>query len=138
MLFQGQAVDAQVTGDSFCEARLELFKMIVQDYRGAFKRSTRPARDQGFFLCGQMCDFLHPLLRRVVPRKCMPDECGWDALRSFDFVVGELLSLPDVMQKTEFRANALKVSRLKIKLERESGKKPKSKAVPKAVMRALF
>ena len=66
--------------------------MIVQDYREAFKRSTVPTRDHGFFLCGLMCDFLHRLLRRIVACSCLPDEWDWDALRSFYFSVGELLS----------------------------------------------
>ena len=52
-----------------------------------------PACKQGFFVCAQMCDFLHRLLRRIVPRSCLPDEWDWDALRSFDFAVAELLSI---------------------------------------------
>ena len=39
VMLQGQAFDVQVTGDEFFECRLELFKVIVQDYREAFKRS---------------------------------------------------------------------------------------------------
>ena len=81
MVFQGQALDRQVTGDPHFEARLELFQVIVQDYREAFKRSTVPIRDQGFFLCGQMSDFLHRLLRRIVAQSCLPAEWDWDALR---------------------------------------------------------
>ena len=112
--------------------------MIVQDYREAFKRSTVPTREQGFFLCGQMCDFLHRLLRRVVARSCLPAEWDWDALRSFDFAVGELLSIPEFMQKTEFRAKVMKIARSKIDVERERGKKTKSDAVAKAVMGESF
>ena len=70
-------MDSQVTGDPYFEARLELFKVIVQEYREAFKRSTVPSRDQGFFLCGQLCDFLHRLLRRIVSRECLPSEWDW-------------------------------------------------------------
>ena len=112
--------------------------MIVQDYREAFKRSIMPTRDQGFFLCGQMCDFLHRPLRRIVPRSCLPDEWDWDALRSFDFAVGELLSIPEFMQKTEFRAKVLKVARSKIDVERERGKKSKPEAIAKPVMGESF
>ena len=54
VMLQGQTFDVQVTGDEFFEFRLELFKVIVQDYREAFKRSSCPRRDQGFILCGQM------------------------------------------------------------------------------------
>ena len=65
-----------VTGDPYFEARLELFKVIVQDYLEAFKRSTVATRDQGFLLCGQICNFLHRLLRRIVSRSCLP--AAWD------------------------------------------------------------
>ena len=67
-------------------------------------------------------------------RSCLPDEGDWDALRSFDFVVGELLSIPEFIQNTEFREKALKVARLKIDVERERGKKSKSDTVAKTVM----
>ena len=61
VMLQGQVFDVQVTGDEFFECRLEFSKVIVQDYREAFKRSLCPRRDQGFFLCGQMLNFLHRL-----------------------------------------------------------------------------
>ena len=120
------------------EARLELFKVIVQDYREAFKRSTVPSRDQGFFLCCQMCDFLHRLLRRIVSRSCLPAEWDWDALRSFDFAASELLGIPEFMQKTEFRAKVLKVAKSKNDVERERGNKGKSDVVAKTVMGESF
>ena len=88
MVFQWQAFDSQGIGDSFLEPRLEMIKKVVQDYREAFKRSIVPRIDLAFFLCCQMCDFLHRLLKKVVPRNCFPDECDWVALRSFDFGVG--------------------------------------------------
>ena len=131
-------MDSQVTGDPYFEARLELFKVIVQEYREAFKRSTVPSRDQGFFLCGQMCDILHHLLRRVVSRGCLPSEWDWDAVRSFDFSVGELLGIPEFMRKTEFRSKVLKVAKSKIDVERERGKKARSDSVAKTVMGEAF
>ena len=112
--------------------------MIVQDYREAFKRSTVPTRDQGFFLCGQMCDVSHRLLRTIVARSCLPNEWDWDALRSFDFAVGELLGVPEFMQKTEIREKVLKVARSKIDVERERGKKKKSDVVAKTVLGESF
>ena len=112
--------------------------MIVQEYREAFKRSTLPSRDQGFFLCGQMCNFLHRLLRRIVSRYCLPSEWDWDALRSFDFAVSELLGIPEFMQKTEFRSKVLKVAKSNIDVERERGKKARSDAVAKTVMCGSF
>ena len=112
--------------------------MIVQEYREAFKRSLVPSRDQGFFLCGQMCNFLHRPLRRIVSRDCLPSEWDWDALRSFNFAVSELLGIPEFMQKTEFRSKVLKVAKSKIDVERERGKKARSDAVAKTVMGESF
>ena len=85
-----------------------------------------------------MCDFLHRLLRRIVSRSCLPAEWDWDALRSFDFAVSELLGIPEYMQKTEFRAKVLKVARSKVDVGRERGKKGKSDAVAKTVMGESF
>ena len=112
--------------------------MIVQEYWEAFKRSTLPSRDQGFLLCGQMCNFLHRLLRRIVSRDCLPSEWDWDALRSFDFAVSELLGSPEFMQKTEFRSKVLKVAKSKIDVERERGKKARCDAVARTVMGESF
>ena len=112
--------------------------MIVQGYREALKRSIVTTRDQGFFLCGQMCDFWHRLLHRIVSRSCLPNEWNWEALRSFDFPVGEILSIPEFMQKTEFRTKELKFARSKIDVERYRGKKTKSDAVAKTVMGESF
>ena len=74
VMLQGQAFNVQVTGDEFFEYRMELFKVIVQVYSEAFKCSSCPRRDQGFLLCGQMLNFLHWLLRRIVERDTLPDE----------------------------------------------------------------
>ena len=59
-------------------------------------------------------------------------------LRSFDFPVSELLSMPDFIQKIEFRAKALKVARSKIDVERERGKRTMSDAVMKTVLGESF
>ena len=85
-----------------------------------------------------MCDFLHRLLRRIVSRGCLPSEWDWDALRSFNFSVGELLGIPEFMQKTEFRSKVLKVAKSKIDVERELGKKARTDAVAKTVMGESF
>ena len=90
------------------------------------------------FLCVQMCDFLHRLLRRIVSWSCLPSEWDWDALRSFDFGVSELLDIPGFMQKTEFRSKVLKVAKSKIDVERERGKKARSDAEAKTVMGESF
>ena len=112
--------------------------MIVQDYREAFKKSVMPMRHQGFFFGGQMCHFLHRLLRRIMSPSCLPDKWDWDALRSVDFAVGELLSVPEFMLTTEFWAKALKFARLKTDVEGERGKKRKFDAVVKAIMVESF
>ena len=85
-----------------------------------------------------MCDFVHRLLRRIVSRSCLPAEWDWDALRSFDFAVSELLGIPEFMQKTEFRAKVVKVARSKIDVRRERGKKVKSDALAKTVLGESF
>ena len=71
-------------------------------------------------------------------RSCLPAEWDWDALRSFDFAVSELLGISEFMQKTEFRAKVLKVARSKLDVERERGKKGKSDVVAKTVMGESF
>ena len=85
-----------------------------------------------------MCDFLQRLLQRIVSRSCLPAEWDWDAFRSFDFTVNELLGIPEFMQKTEFRAKVLKVARSKIDVERERGKRVRSDGVAKTVMGGSF
>ena len=138
-MLQGQAFDVQVTGDAFFECRLELFKVIVQDYREAFKRSSCPRRDQGFFLCGQMLNFLHRLLRRIVERETLPDESDWEALRQYDFIETKFLDVPSFMEKIEFRAKAMRVAKSKIDVEREKLKRQKpSGAVARSVIGATF
>ena len=127
-MLQCQAFDVQVTGDDFFNCRLELFKVIVQDYREAFKRSSCPRRDQGFFLCGQMLNFLHQLLRRIVERDTLPDEIDWETLRQYDFTGTRLLDVPSFMEKTEFRAKAMRVAKSKIDVEREKSKRQKPSA----------
>ena len=85
-----------------------------------------------------MCDFLHRLLRRIVSRSCLPSEWDWDALRSFDFAVSELLGIPEFMQKTEIRSKVLKFAKSKIDVERERGKKARADTVAKTVMGESF
>ena len=52
--------------------------------------------------------------------------------------MSELLGIPEFMQKTEFRAKALKVAKSKIDVERDRGKKGKSDVVAKTVMGESF
>ena len=85
-----------------------------------------------------MCEVLHRFLRRILPWSCLLDEWDWDALRSSDFAVCKLLSIPGFVQKTEFRANALKVVKSKTDIEREREKETKSDAVVKTVMGESF
>ena len=112
--------------------------MIVQDYCQAFKRSLEPNGDQGFFLCGQMCVFLHHLLRRVVKRSDLPDKSDWEKVHSLDIAVEELLSIPEFMQRTELWAKALKVAKCRVDVERERGKKAKSDVVARNVTGGLL
>ena len=108
-------------------------------YREAFKQSSCPRRDQGFFLCKQMLNFLHRLLRRIVERHTLPDESDWEALRQYDFIETKLLDVPYFMEKTEFRAKAMRVAKSKIDVEREKSKRQKpSDAVARSVIGATF
>ena len=139
VMLQGQAFGFQVTADEFFECRLELFKVIVQDYREAFKRSSCLRRDQGFFLCGQMLNFLHRLLRRIMERDTLPDENDWAVLRQYDFIEAKFLDVPSFMEKTNFRAKATRVAKSKIVVERERSKRQKpSAAVAGSVIGATF
>ena len=138
LTLQGHASDVQVTGDEFFECRLELFKVIVQDLE-AFKRSSCPRRDQSFFLCGQMFDFMHPLLRRIVERDTLPDEKDWEALRQYDFIETKFLDVPSCMETTEFRAKEMRVAKSKIDVEPERSKRQKpSEAVARSVIGSTF
>ena len=139
VMLQGQAFDVQVTGDEFFECTFELFKVIVQDYREAFKRSSCPRHDQGFFLCGQMLNFLHRLLRWIVERDTLPDENDWEALRQNDFNETKFLDVPSFMEKTEFRAEAMRIAKSKIDVEREKSKRQRpSEVVARSVIGATF
>ena len=120
------------------ESRLELFKVILQDYREAFRRAATVKKDQGFFLCGQMLDFLHCLLRRIVSRESLPEENDWDALREFEFINAQLLSVSQFMEKTEFRTKAMRAVKGRINVEKEKSKKSKTDVIASAVMGDMF
>ena len=120
-------------------------KLVWNCLKSSFKNIVKLSSGQlcplvikGFFCAAKCAILLHRLLRRIVSRSCLPAEWGLDALRSFDFAVGELLGIPEFMQKTEFRAKVLKVARSKIDVERERGKKGKTDAVAKTVMGESF
>ena len=71
---QEQAFDAQVFGDDLFESHFALLRVILRDYREAFRRSSTVNRDHGFFLCGQVLNFLLRLFRRMIPRDNITDE----------------------------------------------------------------
>ena len=54
------------------------------------------------------------------------------------FAVMRLVSVPDSVQKSEFRANAIKVTKSKIDLERDRRMKTKSDVVARTVMEETF
>ena len=120
------------------ESRLESFKVILQDYRESFGRSSDVRRDHGFFLCGQMLDFLHRLLRRIVTRECLPEENDWDASLEFDLTNVQLLSVSQFMEKTEFRTKAMRAAKGRINVEREKNKKVITDVVAGTVMGEMF
>ena len=110
----------------------------MQDYREAFRRAATVKRDQSFFLCGQMLDFLHHLLRRIVSRESLPEENDWDALREFEFNNAQLLSVSQFMEKTEFRTKAMRAAKGRINVEKEKSKKSKTDVIAIAVMGDMF
>ena len=120
------------------ESRLELFKVIMQDYRESFRRSSDVRRDKGFFLCGQMLDFLHRLLKRIVTRDWLLDEDEWDALLEFDSMNVQLLSVSQFMEKTIFRTKAMRAAKGRINVEREKNKNLRTDVVAGTVMGKMF
>ena len=83
--------------------------------------------------------FLHRLLRRIVERDTLPDENDWEALRQYDFTETKFLVVPSFMENTEFRANAMRVAKSKIDVERERSKRQKpSDVVARSVIGATF
>ena len=85
-----------------------------------------------------MLDFLHRLLRRIVSRESLPEENDWDALLGFDFTGVQLLSIPQFMEKTEFRTKAMRAAKGRINVEKEKGKKAKTDVIASAVMGDMF
>ena len=80
-------------------------------------------RDQGFFLCGQMLDFLNRLLRRIFSRESLPEEKDWDALLEFEFIDAQLLSISQFMEKTEFCTKTMRAAKRRSIVEEKSKKK---------------
>ena len=111
---------------------------MLQDYRQAFRRTATVKRDQVFFLCGQILDFLHRLMRRIVSRESLPEENDWDALREFEFVDAQLLSVSQFMEKPEFRTRAMRAAKGRINVERERSKKLKVDVIASADMGDMF
>ena len=101
----------------------------MQNYRESFRRSSDVRRDEGFFLCGQMLNFMHRLLRRVVTRDCLPEEDDWDALLEFDFTNAQLLSVSQFMENIEFRTKAMRSAKGRINVEKEKNKKVRTDIV---------
>ena len=119
------------------ESPLEFFKVIIQYYRESFRRSSDVRRDQGFFLCGQILDFLHRLLRRIVTRDCLPEEDDPDALLEFDFKNAQL-SVSQFMEKTELRTKAMRAAKGRINEETEKNEKVRTDVVAGNVMGEMF
>ena len=81
-----------------------------------------------------MWDFLDRLLRLVVKRSDLLDETDWEKVRSFESAVEELFSIPEFLQKTEFRGKALKVAKSRIDVEWDKGKNTMTDIVARTVM----
>ena len=139
MMFYGKVFDMQVTGDESFECGLELFKVIVQDSSEAFKWSSCQRREQSFFLCGQMLDFLHRLLQRIVERDASADESDWETLRQYDFTSTNFIDVPFLMEKTECCSKTTRSAISNTDVERKKSKRQKpSEVVANFVIRATF
>ena len=86
------------------------------------------------FLCGQMLDLLHCLLRRNVSRENLPEEDDWEALLEFQFIDALLLSMSEVREKTEFRSKTMRAAKGRINVEKERSKKPETDVIASAMM----
>ena len=115
-----------------------MFEVILQDYREAFRRAATVKRDQGFFLCGQMLDFLQRLLRCIVLRESLPEENDWDALKEFELINAQLLSVSHFLEETGFRTKAIRAAKGRINVEKEKSKKSKTDVIASAVMGDMF
>ena len=126
---------------------IPISKLVWNCSKSSFKTIVKPSSGQlspvvtKGFSCAAKCAIfciVCCLLPRIASRSCLPAEWDWDALRSFDYAVSELLGIPEFMQKTEFRAKVLKVARSKIDVERDRGKKGNSDVVAKTGMGESF
>ena len=67
-------------GEDLFESRLEISKVVFQDYREAFTRSSTVKRDQGYF-CVVKCStfftgcYIGPFHERVCPRRMIGMRC---------------------------------------------------------------
>ena len=76
------------------ECRLELFEVITQDYREAFKLSAITELDQSFFLNRHIMDFLDYIICRIVQRSSLLEKKSWETLWDFNFSSVEFLDVP--------------------------------------------
>ena len=85
-----------------------------------------------------MLDFLHRWLRRIVSRESLLQENDWVALSRFEFTDAQLLSISQLMEKTEFCTKAMKAAKGRINVEREKHEKAKTNTTASAVMGDIF
>ena len=90
------------------------------------EQSAVSKRGQGFLLKGQMLDFLHRLIRRIMLSSSLPKEKDWEVLRYFDISSVEFWDEPSFMEKIEFSAKTMMVAKTKNDVEREKRKRSKS------------
>jgi len=117
------------------------FGIIQSDYAGlsgVFSAVIGCQKIPGFFLCGQMLNFLHRLLQRIVTRDCLPEGDDWDTLLQSDFTSAQLLSVSQFMEETEFRTEAMRAAKRRINVEREKKKKVRTEVVAGTVMGEMF
>ena len=101
---------------------MDLFHNLFSDYLQSFAQLKEQRREQGFLLYGQMVNFLHRLIRRVLQRASLPQEDDRDSIDRSDFVKKELLSNEQFMVKTTVKDRALTVVKAQIDVEKSRKK----------------
>ena len=85
-----------------------------------------------------MLEFLHRLLRRIISRASLPEGNDWDALLGFEFVDAQMWSISQFMEKTDFRAKAMRAAEGVIIVEKEKSRKSMTHVIACAVMGDMF
>ena len=136
--FRDKHLILRFLGISFLQHVLKSSRWLSKSVARYSLGQSNQSVTKGISCVGRRAVFLNRLLRRIRQRSELPVESDEKQMRSFDFAVKELLSVPDFMPKTKFRAKALKVAKSKIDIERDRGKRTKASVMAQAVLGVTF